>query len=239
MSQYQILDWDTQILGIPTAKILPSRLNVTELAEVLKKLKENKIGLVFWASDSTDIISQQAAKEFGGFLADKKITYHQDLINFKAADFDISQVQSYREILPTAEMYQLALEIAAYSRFATDPKIPEEKMQQVYKAWIENSTKRMNAKEVLVIKDQNEVIGMSTLGEKNNRGDIGLIAVNPDYRGKQLGTVLVRASQDWSQQNNYRWTQVVTQQINVPACKLYEKCGYGIDKIEHFYHFWL
>lgn len=239
MKPYQILDWDTRILGIPTAKILTTKLTTAELAKTLKLLKEDKIGLVFWASDSADVVSQQAAEEFDGFLADKKITYHQDLTNFQSEEFDISQVESYLEILPTAEMHQIALEIAAFSRFSTDPKISNEQMLKVYKTWLENSTKRNIAKEVLVIRDHEKVIGMTTLGEKNNRGDIGLIGVDPQHRGRNLGSTLVRASQIWSQQNGYRWTQVVTQRTNPGACKLYEKCGYTIDKIENFYHFWL
>jgi len=239
MQNYQVLDWDSEILGVKTAKILPERLVVSELASLLSTLQAQKIQLVFWASAADDVPSQQAAQEFSGFLADQKVTYWVDLANHVMADIDLSEVESYTETVATPELHQLAFEIAAFSRFGTDPRILPEKMRQIYKTWIENSVKRQVAKEVLVIKQHGKVVGMTTLGEKNGRGDIGLLAVDPDCRGMKLGTKLVAASQRWCVQQGYRWGQVVTQLTNPTACKLYEKGGYRVDKVEHFYHFWL
>lgn len=239
MKNYQLLAWDTEMLGVPTAKIIPERLTVLELKDILQELKSQKINLVFWASDSEDAASQQAAHEFSGFLADHKLTYYLDLSDFHAENFDLSHVESYREAIASPELYALAQEIAVFSRFGTDPKISSAQRTKVYNTWMDNSVKRQNAKEVLVIKQNNKVVGVTTLGEKNKRGDIGLLAVDPKCRGMQLGTKLVRASQIWCVKNGYRWAQVVTQRTNPAACALYEKCGFTIDKIEHFYHFWL
>jgi dTDP-4-amino-4,6-dideoxy-D-galactose acyltransferase len=80
---------------------------------------------------------------------------------------------------------------------------------------------------------------MVTLGEKEKRADIGLIAVNTNYRGKKIGETLVRASQMWSIEQGYKFAQVVTQGSNAAACSLYKKCGYALEKVEFFYHFWL
>lgn len=237
MPTYQILDWDTEILGIPTAKIIPEQLTVEELAEALAKLKQAGIKLVYWCSDSHDQISQQAAKEFSGMLADRKLTYLIDLNH--AENFELNEVEPYLDLMPTNEMNELALSIGRCSRFKLDPRITNEQMTKVYKTWMINSTKKVVAKEVLVIKKENKVIGMTTLGEKNGRSDIGLLAVDPKFQGMQLGSKLVRASQHWGIQHGYQCGQVVTQQTNQAACKLYEKCGYQLEKVEFFYHFWL
>lgn len=239
MQNYQILDWDTQILGIPTAKILPSRLTVEKLNEILQDLKKQKINLVYWASDSSDNSSQRAAADLQGLLTDRKITYCMDLHNFSQSQVDLSEVESYREQLPNKELKQLAMSIAVLSRFSNDPKISYSQLDKVYTTWLENSTRRKIAQEVLVIKKHEKIIGMTTLGEKNSRGDIGLLAVDPEYRGQQIGVRLVSASQQWCIENGYKLAQVVTQKDNVAACKLYEKCGYTIDTIEYFYHFWI
>ena len=80
---------------------------------------------------------------------------------------------------------------------------------------------------------------MVTLGEKNLRGDIGLIAVHPDHRGKKMGENLVYAAQTWFRSHGYTEGQVVTQGRNNAACNLYTKCGYVVEKEEYFYHIWL
>jgi dTDP-4-amino-4,6-dideoxy-D-galactose acyltransferase len=109
----------------------------------------------------------------------------------------------------------------------------------MYKKWIENSVNKTIANKVLVVKRGQNLAGMITLGEKNGRGDIGLLAVAPEYRGQNIGTALVRAAQKDFIDAGFQFSQVVTQMANEPARLLYEKCGYSIEKIEHFYHFWL
>ncbi|MCG6533248.1 MAG: GNAT family N-acetyltransferase, partial [Syntrophales bacterium LBB04] len=70
-------------------------------------------------------------------------------------------------------------------------------------------------------------------------GDIGLFAVDAAMRRKNLGVSLVHTAQEWAHRRGLKSAQVVTQEKNVAACRLYEKCGYRIDKVEFFYHFWI
>jgi dTDP-4-amino-4,6-dideoxy-D-galactose acyltransferase len=75
-----------------------------------------------------------------------------------------------------------------------------------------------------------------TVGEKKHRGDIGIIAVDTEFRGKGIGTALMQSAESWLAKLNYKSMQVVTQGDNKPACKLYENCGYTIESVEYFYH---
>ena len=70
-------------------------------------------------------------------------------------------------------------------------------------------------------------------------GDELRIAVDENYRGKGLGAGLVRSANAWFLKQGYFVAQVVTQGRNLAACKLYENCGYSLEKIENYYHFWL
>lgn len=239
MLDYEILTWDTEFLGIKTAKIIPERLVEQQLGNVLQELKQQDVVLVYWCSDSQDAVSQIAAEKYHGFLADKKVTYWLELSNFTEQDLDISAVQPYTESTASDQLKKLNLAVGLNSRFGLDPQITVARCKKIYDEWLENSVRRKNAKEILVIQRDNKVVGFVTLGEKNARGDIGLIAVDEDYRGQQLATKLVYAAQCWCKQQGYKVAQVVTQQTNVAACKLYEKNGYTLEKIENFYHFWL
>ena len=79
MSKYEMLKWDAEFFGFSVAKILPKKLDLTDLEKTLKELKKKNVKLVYWATDNKDKDSQKHAKKFDGFLTGKKITYVKDL----------------------------------------------------------------------------------------------------------------------------------------------------------------
>jgi dTDP-4-amino-4,6-dideoxy-D-galactose acyltransferase len=209
------------------------------LAATLAALKKVNIKLVYWASASEDPQSQAAAKTLQGFLADQKVTYLMPLTPAHKTLTTHNVIEEYPEKTPSAALEFLALQSGLYSRFKADPKISDAIFEKIYKLWIANSVNKQVAQAVLIIKKNQQLAGMITLGDKNNRGDIGLLAVHPDYRGLKIGSDLVYAGQAWFANHSFTQSQVVTQLTNKPACALYEKYGYSIEKIENFYHFWL
>jgi len=235
--QYQILDWDTGFFGVTVARINDPGLNKEGLSAFLLELKAAGAGLVYFPSSRE--FEEEFVKQLSGVLVDIKTTF--------AMDFGVSSpdeyaptdiVESYMPSMPTGDIENLALQSGKYSRFSVDQNIPVEKFEALYKIWINRSLKKEIAEEVLVIRDAEKVVGMVTLGDKNGRGDIGLFAVDVNYRGKKYGEKLVCAAQRWFVKKGYQSGQVVTQGMNIPACNLYRKCGYYIEKVEYFYHFW-
>jgi dTDP-4-amino-4,6-dideoxy-D-galactose acyltransferase len=240
MKLFEILSLDTEIFGFPVAKILPARLTPEELEQIISCLKSENVRLAFWASEPSDEESQRAARLYNGFLADKKVTFEMDLgqspEHSEAMDWDIEE---YADEGPCADLENLAIEIGRNSRFGADPRIPEDTLIDMYKLWIRNSVNKQVADAVLVVRQSGNIVGMSTVVEKNGCGCIGLFAVDAALRGRNVGVSLARAAQEWARRKGLRFAQVVTQEANVPACRLYEKCGYRIEKVEYFYHFWI
>jgi dTDP-4-amino-4,6-dideoxy-D-galactose acyltransferase len=240
MDHFQILELDSDIFGFPVAKILPDKLEPGELDQVISRLKKEKVRLIFWASNPNDKESQQAAQLCHGFLADKKATFVIDLDETsKRSTGMVWDIEEYADRLPSADLENLAIQVGRNSRFGADPRIPVDKYFDLYKLWIRNSVNRQVADAVLVVRRADKVVGMATVGAKDGRGFIGLFAVDPVMRGKNVGVSLVYAAQEWARRKGLRFAQVVTQGENIVACKLYEKCGYRIEKIEYFYHFWI
>lgn len=240
MKLFEILSVDTEIFGFPVARILPARLTPETLAQILSRLKRENVKLVFWASDPDDEESRKAAQLHHGFLADRKVTFFIDLT--KVLDHSESgewNVEEYGENRPCADLENLAIEIGRNSRFGADPRIPEDRMIALYGLWIRNSVSRKVADAVLVVRQSGKIVGMSTVLERNGQGCIGLFAVDAALRGKRVGIALARAAQEWAQRKGLKSARVVTQETNIPACRLYTKCGYRIDRIEFFYHFWI
>lgn len=236
--QYQMLEWDTEFFGVTVARITEPVLNEPELSDILVELKAKNAGLVYWPSSRE--LETEVVKRFSGYLADNKTTFAMDFRILNCEEFVSTDiVEAYTQSMPIKDIEDLAIQSGEYSRFAVDQNIPREKFVALYKIWIHRSLRKEIAQEVLVIRDDERVVGMVTLGNKDGRGDIGLIAVGRNHRGKQYGEKLVRAAQRWFVKNGYEFGQVVTQGMNSPACNLYRKCGYSVEKVEFFYHFWL
>ncbi len=235
---FQILDWDSDFFGINVARINEPDLSIEALTEILKTCSKNNIKLIYWPSSRE--MDQDAIRKLGGLLADRKTTFLIDLEQFAYDDRNSTcVVEPYMPTMPIPDMVDLAIQSGEYSRFSVDPHIPNDKFKALYTAWMRRSLSKEIASEVLVVQEAGKVIGMVTLGEKEKRADIGLIAVNTNYRGRKIGETLVRASQMWSIEHGYKFAQVVTQGSNAAACSLYKKCDYALEKVEFFYHFWL
>ncbi len=236
--KYKMMDWDTNFFGIKVAQISRPRLSTNELSDIISELKRLHVRLVYWASEEE--YDEAVAKKLGGCLVDRKTTFSIDFssVNLKEiASTDI--VEPFIYSMPVADLEALAIESGKYSRFAVDPKLPRERFIALYKVWVNKSLSKEISDEVLVIRDGDHVVGMATLGEKDGRGNIGLIAVDSNSRGRKYGEKLVRAAQRWFISKGYEYGHVVTQGQNIPACKLYIKCGYSVEQIKFFYHFWL
>ena len=59
------------------------------------------------------------------------------------------------------------------------------------------------------------------------------IVVNPEYRGMGIGRRLLERGIQWARENDFPGVMLETQDDNVPACTLYQSCGFmlcGFDR---------
>lgn len=234
------LDWDTKFFGFGVARIMQAELDEAELSKTLEMLRDNDYRLIYWQIPVGKPESSRIAQVHGGFLADEKVTYVKELVGISDSRGASAYTPfPYPDMTPDAAMIKLALQSAEYSRFRLDPKFPRELCDKLFKCWITRSVSKEIAWEVLVVKEQNDLLGLITLGAKGGRADIGLVAVAEHARGKGVGRALVTDADRHFAQRGYKHVQVVTQRPNLGACRLYESCGYKIENIENVFHFWL
>ena len=71
------------------------------------------------------------------------------------------------------------------------------------------------------------------------RDDVAIlwdIRVDPAFRGQGIGTALIAAVEAWSSAHGAEWIEVETQNVNVPACRFYERQGFVLrDVNRHAY----
>jgi dTDP-4-amino-4,6-dideoxy-D-galactose acyltransferase len=236
VADFKTLEWDSSFLGISTGMITRQDLSEDEIDHLLVKMKTDGYNLVYFPSAhkmETDLVDR-----FNGILADEKITFSKSIGKISLQETD-AHIISYDHKHVSPALLELAWESGIYSRFNIDPHFKKNAFRELYKIWIERSVSREIAKDVLVYMDGSVIGGMITLGEKNNRGDIGLVAVAESSRGKGIGKKLMMAAENAFRDMGYDEVQVVTQGINKPAVSLYQSCGYTKDEHLFYYHFWL
>lgn len=60
------------------------------------------------------------------------------------------------------------------------------------------------------------------------------LVVNPEYRGKGVGRALLNSAIDWTKRQHFPGIMIETQDNNVPACRLYEKCGFVLGGFDQY-----
>jgi len=238
---YQILPWDTGFFGFKVAKIIPNRLSPANLGQILELLRQQDVSLVYWPSDPSDEESQNAAILFEGFLADKKTLYSIELKNSSDVLTLITKncIEEFSETIVSPDLVDLAIVSGAFSRFKVDTRFSPKKIEDLYKIWITRSVNKTFADTVFVARNNGRIVAMITVSSREQIGVIGLIAVDERMRGNNMGKDLITMAHIWYLAKGCTRGLVTTQGKNHVACKLYERCGYTVERIHNYYHFWL
>lgn len=226
------LKWDSQFFGL---KVGVSRFaNDSEWSHP----ELSKWDLVYFFVDPRDQKANRILEE-KALLADIKVTYSIK-INHSAAAIHLPDTLSIYNSSPLDDVViGIGKQSGSYSRFNVDPDIPHQKFEELYSIWMKKSISREIADEVFVFRNKNKIIGgVITIGIKNGRGEIGILAVDESFRGQHVGTLLIQQSKKYCYEKKIPELQVVTQQKNLQACRFYEKCGFKAEDIINVYHYW-
>lgn len=237
---YDHLKWDSDFFGFNVARMTMVDFDKIHFLSTLKRLKNKNYRLIYWSLPPSVKVEADMLRRYGGFLADEKVTYLKEIDGTTLIDkASLYSTVSYSAEEPEPTLLKLALESGEFSRFRCDPLFPPDLFEKLYYCWITRAVRKEIAWEVLVVKDMDGTCGVVTLGAKEKRGDIGLLAVSSRARGQGLGKLLMRDAEKSFIKHGYAKVQVVTQKRNIIACRLYESFGYNVEKMENVYHFWL
>jgi dTDP-4-amino-4,6-dideoxy-D-galactose acyltransferase len=233
------LAWDSDFLGYGVARLTANNLTTTHLRMQIAAAHTTSIRLIYLVANPTDDISNDTARQAGAWLADRKVTFVMPLTATTPQPLSSAIVATTTW---TPQLESLALQSGEYSRFRLDVRFNPSIYTRLYQQWLRNSLSHELAREVLVFKnsvDNSQAAGLLTLGEKQGRADIGLLAVDIRERGQHIGQRLIAAAQQQASSWGFAELQVVTQLDNLPACSFYKHCGFTPQQVEHIYHLWL
>ena len=123
-----------------------------------------------------------------------------------------------------------------YSRYNSDPRF-RPYFRPLYSEWLRKAFADAGSV-VLATMESGKIAGMVIVSLTETAGKIELLAVAPEFRGRSVGSKLLNAVDAICLEHGRKICRVVTQQQNIPACKLYLKNGYIITKQEAVWHRW-
>jgi dTDP-4-amino-4,6-dideoxy-D-galactose acyltransferase len=236
MNTLEILEWDSKFFGYPVARINLNHEGNQELDALFEQLEERKIRLAYFFVPPEEKMTIEKIITRKGVLVDQKTVFSK---NTELHDDYSDTIIELGKGEITKSIMELAIQSGRFSRFHLDKKFINNEYERLYTAWIKKSVDREIAFTTLVIKKAKKAIGLATLGKRDNYADIGLVAVDPDYRGQGIGVNLIQSADTIAFEKGFKEMKVVTQLQNKAACKLYEKCRFHIESITNIYHFWL
>lgn len=227
------LSWDSDFFNLNVGKVLIG--GSMDPASVKESLDSTACDVVYVSMENPTAERLERIEEVAP-LYDIKLTYQKRLQSCDSVE-GIDKVVPYQDEL-SDELLNLGLMSGEYSRFSVDPKF-RPYFNRLYKAWMLGSLSGTLADRVFVYLDQSRISGFITVAkETEDCGQIGLVAVHPDSRGKGVAKALLARVDDWLLGEGCKEIIVVTQEVNHPACRLYESWGYDIGSRIAICHYW-
>jgi len=239
------VDWDSKFFDFPVGRInLPLGFSMETLDETLRQGKNaSRLFYIF--------LKEKGPSEFKGFEApclcyDRKMVYEKK-INAPAPELD-PRLRLYTETACTKRMESLAVISGQQSRFRRDPQISPF-YEQLFLTWISNAILGGTADAIWVWQgDDGKPSGLATVrvvkqtnpqtGQTVKDGRVGMLSVEEKYRGRGVGSSLIKACEYWGISAGLDQTSLLA-----PAeCPMYnricEKGNYTSSAEISVYHYW-
>ncbi len=227
------LEWDSDFFGRRIGRILPPRLTADEMARALDWAAAEGVEGLYLLADPSHRETIRLAEGHGFRFMDLRMLFERAALDPPSTIDERIRPWEARD-LPALR----AIARVSYrdSRFYFDEHIPDALCDALYETWIEKSCHGY-AEQVLVA-DQDGAVGYITCHLRDGVGEIGLVGVAEAAQGRGLGRALVLAGLDWFARQGVERVTVVTQGRNLPAQRLYQRCGFATCSVEIWYHRW-
>jgi dTDP-4-amino-4,6-dideoxy-D-galactose acyltransferase len=235
---YEYLGWDSAFFGRRIARVTRQTLTPDCVPAIIEGCRRDGIDCLYFLADASHGPSIRLAEDHRFRLVDVRVTLQRRGV----ASFTSSPRpgRPVRESRPDdlSLLVSMAGRGFPLTRFHYDPNFPARLADALYERWIERSCHGY-ADAVLVADVGPGPVGfVSCHVRRAGRGQIGLLGVRDDQQGCGVGRDLVDAALHWYAGRGIDIVDVVTQGRNRAGLKLYQKCGFVVDRMELWYHRW-
>jgi dTDP-4-amino-4,6-dideoxy-D-galactose acyltransferase len=235
----KFLEWDSDFFGLRIGRVTENQLQPEIIEQINQWAEVQRIDCLYFLAEIGDLntIRQAESNEFR--LVDIRVTLEK-IIDQSIPIPQPDSIGSIRLVGPDDLNALKAIARVSYhdTRFHTDTNFPVSRADALYEIWIEKSCKGF-ADAVFVMDIDNQPVGYISchlLGE--GKGNIGLVGVSQDSRGKSIGRLLIDSALNWLVGKNVTQVSVVTQGRNIKAQRLYQRRGFLTRSLQFWYHRW-
>jgi dTDP-4-amino-4,6-dideoxy-D-galactose acyltransferase len=237
-----MLRWDSEQLGFAAGRIdyLVAEGGYPQQHKTKKALLRHAIneatrrGILHLSIrvDANDLSSLHVLEEAGFITVDNILTFALKLKDHHSEAFDHNFTIRPATMQDADRAGNLALGVYSKDRFHSDPRINKDRADQLHAEWIRNSCLGKAADVVFLAESDEQLLGFVTCKVQRNTaetvGTIVLIGCDENARGRGVGQALTLTALDWFKQADCDLVEVGTQLRNLPASRLYEKCGFRL-----------
>ncbi|MCC8358778.1 GNAT family N-acetyltransferase [Salinimicrobium sediminilitoris] len=233
--QFEIISWDTDFFNFNVARLKADTLKDRKGLTLLEEIYNEDIKLAYYVSENPLSESLKENPFYKFYLVMTRIPIVKQLNEVN--DFH-RNISFYSDDYPDEDLIKLAQLAGAQGRFGNDPNITKEQCDEIFENYIINSVNKKMATEVLVYRENERIIGFSTLKVGNGIGYAPLFAVAREYEGKGISFALMRAAESVMFSKGVTKVLSGTQNLNKKALAIYKRYGFELKEPEYVYHLW-
>lgn len=231
-------NWLTKVLGWEVFRLFVA---LGEESAVRDTLAEQFCGRAVFFYARIPTVQIELARELariGFFVVDVSVKFERECADKEEGTSDQFVVRDVRPQDAEA-LLRVADSCFAYSRFHLDPLFTKAMADKVKQEWMRSYLSKQRGMRLLVADFQDKLVGFLCILEQVVRDRrlwvIDLIGVANSYQGRGIGRTLV---QFFVREAVGKCDQLVvsTQIANIPALRLYERCGFLMRESEYVLH---
>lgn len=217
---WKLDNFDSEVLGFKVAKILEIE-SERYLKDLINELVKNEIAYATYRIETNNLPLVHALQKSDFLIVDGIISLEIDL---KSLEINLSprNESNHPEVREAGkkdleELKRISSGLYVLSRIYNDSLISKKTADNFFMKWVENSIKGEVADSVLVWDEDGKILGYITLQKK---GQIPLIGVSKEARGKGIGKNLILSSFNKFKEWEVEKVRIETQVSNIAALRL-------------------
>jgi dTDP-4-amino-4,6-dideoxy-D-galactose acyltransferase len=221
------LAWDSALFKKKIGELVPASQGPFCMEEVLQKAGEDRFEYIICRTKSHNARFIRLLEASGFYLTDigvilgtKAGAFIQKNMRLDSEIRGSIRIASHQDI---PDLKRISSSLFIESRFYNDPFFSKAMADRLYRAWIENSVKGQAADIVLYIPGTGFITCRKSSGKK---GEIVLMGVKKNFRGKGFGSGLVGEAMQWFVEQEIKTVTVRTQLKNLKALNFYLTLGF-------------
>jgi ribosomal protein S18 acetylase RimI-like enzyme len=239
----ELLPWDTEFFRCRIARVCGDSLTQEQAVQIDDWSRSHRVRGLYFLARADDPATVQTAEQHGFGLVDIRVTLECLMTNLPEpahsgppAGVSLRPVQS--DDLPGLQA--MARTGHKDTRFFSDSHFPRQRAEDLYSTWITLESQGRAQTVWVAASAANQPLGYVSchLDAVRQEGQIGLVGVSPEARGRGVGRSLVLAALGWYRSQGAHKVTVVTQGNNQAAQRLYQQCGFLSRELQLWYHKW-